>query len=135
MTNEERKKYLLGRAEDEYTQIQSYLGKGDWNMVLRKSQESTELYMKAILKLMNVEFPKEHDLGRYFVDILTRKGVEIDTAEQHLLKRLSAELAEKRAPAYYGEEFYTEQEARMAAQGAQQVREIAHRLLARLEGR
>lgn len=133
MTNEDRKNFLLRRAEDEYTQIASYMEKDEWNMVVRKSQEATELYIKAILKLMSVEFPKEHDLGRYFLEILVQKGIDIDPEDGEKIRTLSAELAEKRAPAYYGEVFYKEQEATRASEGAAEVREIARRLLARLE--
>lgn len=52
-----------------------------------------------------------------------------------LLKRniLSKELADKRAPAYYGEEFYSQQEAARAKAGADLVKKYIKDFLKKLE--
>lgn len=133
MNNQERRDYLLSQAEEEYKLIENYWAKANWNMVIRKSQEVVELMLKGFLKYINIEFPKEHDVGGYFTQILKEKKIALDQKSLEQIKMISQELAKKRAPAYYGEEFYTQEEAEKARDYAKFVRGLILELIERLE--
>lgn len=132
MTNADRKNYLFKEAEKEYKDMNSAWIDKDWNRVIRKAQETIECYLKGILKFLNIEFPKEHDIGKYFVQTLIERKIQFDVEFMEKVKELSEELAKKRAPAYYGDEFYSEEEALEAKQGAEQVRDFASQLIKKL---
>lgn len=74
--------------------------------------------LKGLLKIMEVEYPKVHDLGRFFGTILIQKGMELSREEQDKIRFISASLAEKRAPAFYFEKEYTKEEAKEAMEDA-----------------
>ena len=122
MNNRERKDYLLHVAEKKYEEMKRSWKESDWNMVIRNAQEAIEFYLKATFKYMNIEIPKEHDIGKYFEKILIERNIQYDKNTLEKIKILSKELADKRAPAYYGEEFYSQDEAERAKEGAEFVK-------------
>lgn len=129
MTNESRKDFLLDQAQEEYRDMKTAFARGKWNRCIRKAQECVELSVKAVLKFINVEFPKEHDIGKYMVEVFERKGFALGKEDGVRLSRISSSLAEKRAPAYYGEVLYGEEDAREACEGAEFVRGLVERVL------
>ena len=133
MNNQERKDYLLRLGEDTLELIEKYWKEKNWNMVIRRAQEAVECYLKGFLKFINIEFPKEHDLGGYLEQILIKKQIPFDKRKIKELKEISEELAEKRAPAFYGEVFYSEEEASRARKGAAKIKEFVESLLKSLE--
>lgn len=133
MTNQKRGSYYFNQVEEEYRQLQYYLAKCNWNMVIRKSQEVIELLLKGVLKFMNIEFPKEHDIGEYFEEILNLRKIEYDKMAMERMKVASKVLTEKRAPAYYGEVFYSQEEAEEAREQAEFARKFVKELMKRLE--
>lgn len=135
VTNGERCEFLLKGRDKEYREMLAALGDRDWNRAIRKAQETVELSLKAVLKYSNIEFPKEHDVGKHFGLLLRNRGISIEPDAELNLKRISADLAKKRAPAYYGEEFYDEQEARKAAEDAAFVLKLTADILSKLGGR
>lgn len=128
MTNKERKEYLFRVGNKKFKEMLSSYEEGDWNMVIRNAQESVECYLKGILKFINVEFPKEHDIAKYFEEILLKKKIDFDREKMKKIKVISESLSKKRAPAYYGEEFYSEEEARKAKTDAEFVRNFVQEL-------
>ncbi len=135
MTNAERKDYYFTSAQKEYEAMQKEWENRDWNRVIRKAQETIELLLKGVLKLMNVEFPKEHEIGEYFEKILILKKIDYDEVGMKRIKEASKDLTDKRAPAYYGEVFYSQEEAIEAKQQAEFVREFIKELMKRLESK
>jgi len=129
MNNEERKRYYFNQAEEEFKQIDYYWKKKNWNMVIRKAQESIEFLLKGTLKYMNIEFPKEHDVGKYFERILIERGIQYNKEDLKRIKILSEELTDKHAPAYYGEEFFSKEEAKIAKEGAIFIKEFIKKFL------
>jgi HEPN domain-containing protein len=129
MNNLERKDYLIKQGEDTFELIEKYWGEKNWNMVIRRAQETAECYIKGFLKLINIEFPKEHDLGGYLEEILIKRGLPFKKERIGKIKEISEELTEKRAPAFYGEVFYSKEEARRARKGAKEVKEFIETLL------
>jgi len=134
MTNEERRKYLFKVAERKLKEMHTSYEEEDWNMVIRNAQESVECYLKGLLKFMNVEFPKEHNIGKYFEEILLKKKIVFDREKMKRVKEISEYLSKKRAPAYYGEEFYSKEEAENAKRDAEFVKEFALEMLESLKG-
>lgn len=135
MTNEERKSYLFKLAQRKFKDMLNLYKEGDWNMVIRNAQESIECYLKGVLKFINVEFPKEHDIAKYFQEILLKRGIKFDEEKMERIKFISEALSKKRAPAYYGEEFYTKEEADEAKNGAELTKEFVEKLIKTLEGK
>jgi len=69
--------------------------------VVRYSQECVELSLKAALRAVGVEYPKEHDMGRVLRAVKERFP-EWFRREVERLSEVSRDLADKRAPSLYG---------------------------------
>jgi HEPN domain-containing protein len=92
--------YIL-RAKSCSREAEQALNESDAAGVVRRSQEALELAVKAVLRYLGVEYPKEHDVS----DALETVKEELsDALKQKLpeLKDLSKKLAELRGPAMYG---------------------------------
>ena len=103
-----------------------------WNLVVRRSQEVVELSLKGLLKLMGVESPKTHDVGDTFAKICTEKRIAIESGKLAEIQRISHQLAQDRAPAFYMEREYTRGQAIQALQSAETVLTEAQALSQRL---
>lgn len=119
MTNFESGEKLLKEAEEYFEEMVSAYKRGSWNIVIRRAQEVVELSLKGVLKIMGVEYPKVHDPARFFIETLDLRGIEVDEATRLKIEETSADLADKRAPAFYFEKEYNEAEASKAKQGVE----------------
>lgn len=124
MNNRERKEFLIRQAEDALELREKYWKEKNWNTVIRRAQEGVECYIKGFLKLIGIEFPREYDRGGWLEEILLRKRIPFEKRKMTQVKEISEELAEKRAPAFYGEVFYSQKEARRARKGAEEVKKF-----------
>jgi len=129
MTNYDRAKVLIEDAHIYRKDAENAFKEGGWNRTIRRAQEAVELYLKGILKLMNVEFPKVHDVGRFFIAELEKKGKKLPKETSDKIVEISSMLAEKRAPAFYREEEYSEEDARQAIEGMRFIFQITEKLL------
>lgn len=93
----------------------------DDNMVVRRAQEVVELTLKGALKILGVEYPKIHDVGKIFEQMMKRKIGEFDKEEMKRIVRISARLAEDRGPSFYGEKIFKREEAEEAYSDAKFV--------------
>lgn len=103
---------------------------------IRLSQESFELTLKAILRAVAVEYPKEHDVSDAVVEILDKLP---DWFRSHAtyLKEGSQWLSQRRGPSMYGDEIagkpasqlFTAEDSRKALEYANQAHALAKRLL------
>lgn len=114
MLNYEVGEKLIRDAEIYRREALTYFKKGDWNKVIRRSQESFELYLKGIMKIIGIEVPKIHDIGKIFVESLKNRGLSVKDEIALKIMSYSSFLAERRAPAFYREEEYDEEEAKEA---------------------
>ena len=103
-----------------------------WNLVVRRSQEVVELSLKGLLKLMGVESPKTHDVGDTFAKICTEKKIAIESEKLVEIQRISHQLARDRAPAFYMEKEYSQEQASQALQSAETVLTEAEEMTQRL---
>lgn len=103
-----------------------------WNLMVRRSQEVVELSLMGLLKLMGVESPKSHDVGGTFAKICTEKKIVIEAEKLAEMQRISHQLTRDRAPAFYVEKEYTQEQANLALQSAETVLTEAEEMTQRL---
>ncbi len=115
MNNREKGKVLILRAERVIKRdLEGAVKDKDFDMVVRRAQEAVELVLKGALTILGIEYPKIHDVGKVFADVVQRK---VGTMESEILEKIihiSTRLSENRAPAFYGERSYGEGEAKEA---------------------
>jgi len=78
MTNFEAGERLLREAEEYLEEMQRASARGSWNIVIRRSQEVVELSLKALLKIMGVEYPKVHDPAEFFVTVAENRDIALE---------------------------------------------------------
>jgi len=121
-------KDYLQRAEVRITDATNALERGDVPEAIRYSQEGVELSLKAALRLVAIEYPREHEVS----DALLYHEERFPTTFSHhfpKLARISKELFLKRGPAMYGDEgkgippseLFTKANAEQALQDARWV--------------
>ena len=103
---------------------------GSWADVVRESQEAVELALKGLLRARGIDPPRIHDVS----EVLLREKERLPEAVRGRADRLAAvsrDLRRDRELAFYGaedlvpSEFYAEQDARRALDGARFVVESA----------
>ncbi len=90
--------YSLQEAENAF-QARNY------HRAVRRAQESVELSLKSVLRLLGVEYPKKHDVSAALVRAI--KGKNIPKWFEETLPKLafvSKRLVEDRGPSFYGDE-------------------------------
>lgn len=108
--------------------------------VVRYSQECVELSLKAALRAVGVEYPKEHDMSRILRAVRDRFP-EWFRMETNKLGEISRDLADKRAPSLYGIEslgkapsdIFDKNDAEKALSDAKHVLNVASKLLLQLQ--
>ena len=99
---------------------------GSWADVVRESQEAVELALKGLLRARGIDPPRIHDVS----EVLLREKERLPEAVRGRADRLAAvsrDLRRDRELAFYGaedlvpSEFYAEQDARRALDGARFV--------------
>ena len=103
---------------------------------IRLSQESFELALKAALRTIGIEYPKEHEVS----DALRENMAKFPGwFQSHIayLEEASAWLTEKRGPSMYGDEIagipasrlFTSNDSRKAVEYASQAQRLVKKLL------
>lgn len=132
MTNQEKTDKLFRGANWASQDMERALEQGEWNLAIRRAQEVVETTLKGVLILMGADYPKEHDSSKVFARVVRERGLEVPDETLEEIQALSANLAEKRAPASYFEIDISPEEARRAAEGAAKVLQLGLDLKARL---
>jgi len=91
------------RADRCLKEAEIAISESDFAGAVRRSQESLELAVKAVLRSMGVEYPHEHDVGEALDLIQDRLPFSL-RSEVNKLKELLTELSRVRGPAFYGYE-------------------------------
>ena len=93
---------------------QGALNDKDFNMAVRRAQEVVELTLKGALKILGVDYPKVHDVAPLFSEqVRQKRGVDDPTVLQKI-EEISLWLAESRAPSFYLDREYSEEDAQQA---------------------
>lgn len=138
MNTEAMAKAYLGDAEYSLREAKTALEERVHHRAVRRAQECVELALKAALRLVGVEYPREHEISTVLIEISERKmlpGWFISALPR--VGKVSKRLAEERGPAFYGEErafvppasLYGENEAKSAVRDAEEVLNLCKKLL------
>ena len=121
---------LIQEAEDILRRdAQGALNEKDFNMAVRRAQEGVELTLKGALKILGVEYPKVHDVAPLFSDQLRQKRGVGDPAVLQKVEEISLWLAESRAPSFYLDREYSEEDGEQAVGDAAFVLSETKKLL------
>lgn len=134
LTNRERADKLLREAEAIYREISEHLKSESFNIAVRRSQEVVELVLKGLLCELGIDYPKAHNVAPIFSQAVRQKGIGVAEDFLKWLEEVSANLASKRAPAFYCEMDCSCDEAKKAMEWAGQVMTFGKELLKKLEG-
>jgi len=91
-------------ARDCLEQAHSSFERGNYPLPLRRSQECTELSVKAALRSIGLEYPREHDVSDA-LEMVKEKFPTWFSSELPKFAEISKALSKKRGPAMYGYEF------------------------------
>lgn len=103
MNNFEMARAYVRGAEERLHHAREALERGNYPYVVRQSQESVELLLKAALRLVGLEVPKWHDMG----PVLKREASRFPIwfrEEIAELARISRKLRREREPSMCGDE-------------------------------
>lgn len=136
MTNREMAESYLAQAAEILVEARGTAGRGVWNLVVRRCQESVELSLKAALRLAGIEVPHIHDVGVLLKDH-EAKFPQAFRRDVDRLASISRRLRREREASLYGDEeagappqrLYTQEDAQQALQDAEFVLEHCRALL------
>jgi HEPN domain-containing protein len=92
---------LLARAGRCLREARAACDEGDYALCVRRAQEAIELAIKGLLRLVGIEFPREHDVS----DVLVGSAGRFPEPWREVLPELARRMREitpKRGPAMYG---------------------------------
>jgi HEPN domain-containing protein len=124
--NDSLSRDYLERARARLKALQVLLGERSWADVVRESQEIVELCLKALVRSARIEVPRIHDVSPVLDQNRDRFPASIRPRLDELI-RISRQLRRDRELAFYGSEdltpseFYTEEDAAVAAEQARLV--------------
>jgi len=136
MTTDAMSRGFLEQAEDALAHAEVSLSRRRWGMTVRRSQEAVELAVKAALRWVGIEAPKQHDVAEV-LRAARGKFPASFTGDIDRFAAWSTELADKRIVSFYGDErtgepanaLFGEADASLAAARARQVVESVRRLI------
>lgn len=101
MTSDAMARDLLARAGRCLKEAHAATDDGDHALCVRRAQEAIKLAIKGLLRLVGIEFPREHDVSEALVG--SRDRFPGSWREDVLdLARRMREITPKRGPAMYG---------------------------------
>jgi len=101
MTSDAMAADLLARAGRCLREARTLYDEGDHALCVRRAQEAIELAIKGLLRLVGIEFPREHDVS----EVLVVSADRFPDAWREVLPELARKMREitpKRGPAMYG---------------------------------
>jgi HEPN domain-containing protein len=132
MNNIKRSELLFTAAQECLVHAKVSFGNKVWNISIRRSQEAVELELTAILALMGIHYPKDHDQAPLALRVLKANNFDLGKDAQKI-EYISADLSRKRGPALHQEEGYNKEEAKKALEDAEfvilKIQEIRKKLL------
>jgi HEPN domain-containing protein len=132
VTNETLAESYMKKCELRLETLALLLARGGHSDVVRQAQELVELALKAMLRSIGVDPPKQHDVGALLVEHAARFPPEVRDGLQRAAE-ISKELRRERELAFYGDvDFiptaeYTEVQGRKAHDDAAWVFALARK--------
>ncbi|MCS4541302.1 MAG: HEPN domain-containing protein [Euryarchaeota archaeon] len=95
----------ITRAERTLNEAKNALLSKDYPLTIKRSQETVELSLKAVLRYLAIEYPKDHDVGDILLQAVKIRNLpDWFKVEVDFMVNSSIDLAKKRGPAFYGDE-------------------------------
>ncbi|MFM7143840.1 MAG: HEPN domain-containing protein [Alphaproteobacteria bacterium] len=116
----------LRRSRLRVRAIEVLIEAGDHPDAVRESQETVELAIKALLKLVGLSYPRAHDVSRLLREPLI-EGRLLDRLEIERIEQVSKALRRDRELSFYGDEdvvpleYYEIGDAKTALKGVLEV--------------
>jgi len=133
LNNFQRGEKLLSEAENIFHELTNIFERNLPNLAVRRAQEVVEVSLKALLKMMGIEYPKVHDVGNLLEEVIKKRGIKMQGRILERVKKISSYLARDRAPSFYFEKDYTLKEAKKAKEDALDVLDFAKKLAQRIK--
>jgi len=131
--NIEAAKSMLKEAEECLEEAKRAYAKASYNLAVRRAQETVELALKGILRLIGIEYPKVHDVGDVFCEHMIQYSHDAEILKK--IAKISLRLAKDREPSFYMERIYSEIVAKEAIENAQFVYGYSEGLWRSVEGK
>lgn len=126
MNNQQLYKDYLLRAEGRLKALETLFNEGLWADVVRESQEIVELALKGLLRYLQIEVPRIHDVSAVLEENTDKLPASIKKSLPELVD-ISQDLRRDRELAFYGSEdvtpheFYKKKHATAAKEKANKV--------------
>ncbi|MFQ6067288.1 MAG: HEPN domain-containing protein [bacterium] len=133
MNNFQRGEKLLSQAESISRELTNVFERNLPNLVVRRAQEIVEISLKALFKMMGIEYPKVYDVGSLLEEVIKKRGIKTEGKILEKLKEVSSYLARDRAPSFYFEKDYTLEQARCAKEDALGVLNFGKKITQRIK--
>ena len=125
MTNHDLARRLLDEARLLGEELDRSCEGERWNLAVRRVREIVELSLRGLLKAMCLEYPRLHDVGGAFAAAVTARGLNVDGETMERIRQISSYLARDRAPAFYLEAEFSQEQAGQAQLDARFVLDFA----------
>ena len=128
----------LGRAEMTLEEARKAIDNEVYSLAIRRSQETVELSLKAALRYLAIEYPRDHDVSEVLLRVKETRPLPNWFDEKiEFMASVSSDLARKRGPAFYGDErtatpasqLFTKEGGLRALRDAEEAFEICMRLV------
>ncbi len=93
----------IRRAKSCFRESKAAFDEEDYPMTVRRSQECVELSLKAVLRGIAIEYPREHDVSKA-LEMVKGKVPNWFSSKIPEFIEISKDLSNKRGPALYGYE-------------------------------
>ncbi len=126
----------VARAKSRLASAEAAIRRKEYPDVVRYAQECVELSLKACLRFIAIEYPREHDVSDVLLEVKDHFPNWFQDRVEELAK-ISRRLALQRGPSTYGEEergippskLFGEKDATVALADAREVYRLGSRLL------
>ncbi|MBI5787385.1 MAG: HEPN domain-containing protein [Candidatus Schekmanbacteria bacterium] len=122
MTNINTSQGYIEDAKIIWKEAQHSLTEGHYHRVVRKCQECVELSLKGIMRLMSIEYPKSHKIGKVIRKTFIELNIDPEITER--IADIADKLTLDRELSFYGSEanaardVFDEDDARQAIENA-----------------
>ncbi|RZN35155.1 MAG: HEPN domain-containing protein [Methanophagales archaeon ANME-1-THS] len=138
MRTDELARDYLARAELILGEARNAASNEVYSLAIRRAQETVELSLKAALRFLAIEYPRDHDIGDVLLRVKETRPIPNWFRDKiDLMARVSSDLARKRGPAFYGDEcagmpasqLFTREESLRALNDAEEIFKLCKRLI------
>lgn len=102
MNNINMAEALFKDASDRLLEAEENLKNDKYHRAVRLCAESVELGLKALFYYLGIDFPKEHDVAKFF-DSIPEVRNALTVSERRKIRKINTNLAKHRITSFYGD--------------------------------